>query len=96
LNSKMRVGGPITGARVNFRDLPRLPDEYRATSSVEFDRSCDHRGDAPLTPGLQTGDRVGVALPKSIDCLIAYYSAPKFGTARAGLYTHKTPSSIFV
>ena len=36
-------------------------------------------GNALLARGLVPGDRVGVALPNSIECIIAYYALAKSG-----------------
>ena len=56
----------------------------------EFDAMTDRLGNALLAHGLVPGDRIGVLLPNSIECLVAYYALAKAGLVRVALNTRET------
>ncbi len=86
----MQLGSLIRRAARQFGDAPCLTEDERSISYVEFDAATDRLGNALLALGLQAGDRVGVLLPNSIDCLIAYYALAKSGLVRVSLNTRET------
>ena len=62
----------------------------RTISFREFDAETDRLGNALLDAGLMPGDRVGVLLPNSIECLVAYYALAKSGLVRVAMNTRET------
>lgn len=86
----MQIGSLIRRAAQYFGDAPCLTEGGRSVSFREFDAATDRLGNALLALGLEPGDRVGVLLPNSIECLIAYYAVAKAGLVRVGLNTRET------
>ena len=86
----MQIGSLIRRAARQFGDAPCLTEGERTISFREFDAATDRLGNALLGLGLKPGDRVGVLLPNSIDCLVAYYALAKTGLLRVGLNTRET------
>ena len=86
----MQIGSLIRRAAVHFRDAPCLTGGSRTLSFQDFDAATDRLGNALLAAGLKPGDRVGVLLPNSIDCLVAYYALAKSGLVRVSLNTRET------
>lgn len=86
----MQIGALITRAALQFKDAPCLTEGERTLSFREFDAATNRLGNALLDLGFEPGDRVGVALPNSIDCLVAYYALAKAGLVRVGLNTRET------
>jgi acyl-CoA synthetase (AMP-forming)/AMP-acid ligase II len=86
----MQIGQLIRRAAQYFGDQACLVEGARSTSFREFDRATDRLGNALLARGLVPGDRVGVLLSNSIECLIAYYAVAKAGLVRVGLNTRET------
>ncbi|MCC5999317.1 MAG: AMP-binding protein [Pararhodobacter sp.] len=86
----MQIGSLIRRAAVHFGDAPCLTEGARSFSYRDFDAATDRLGNALLASGLQPGDRVGVLLPNSIECLIAYYALAKAGLVRVSLNTRET------
>ncbi len=86
----MQIGQLIRRAGQYFGDTACLVEGTRRVSFREFDAATDRLGNALLARGLQAGDRVGVLLPNSIECLIAYYAVAKAGLVRVGLNTRET------
>ncbi len=62
----------------------------RTISFREFDAETDRLGNALLDAGLMPGDRVGVLLANSIECLVAYYALAKSGLVRVAMNTRET------
>ena len=81
----MEIGALIRRAGVNFGDAPCITEDDRTLSFREFDQATDRVGNALSALGLRPGDRVGVLLPNTIDCLIAYYALAKAGLVRVQL-----------
>ena len=86
----MQIGQLIRRAAQYFGDAPCLIEGQRRTSFRGFDAATDRLGNALLARGLNPGDRVGVLLANSIECLIAYYALAKAGLVRVGLNTRET------
>jgi acyl-CoA synthetase (AMP-forming)/AMP-acid ligase II len=86
----MQIGSLIRRSAVHFRDAPCLTEGDRTLSYREFDAATDRLGNALLAAGLKPGDRVGVLLPNSVECLIAYYALAKAGLVRVSLNTRET------
>ena len=86
----MQIGALIRRAALYFGDGPCLTEGDRTLSFREFDAATDRLGNALIDCGLQPGDRVGVLLPNSIDCLIAYYAIFKAGLVRVQLNVRET------
>ena len=81
----MQIGSLIRRAARHYGDRPCLTEGDRTLGFREFDAATDRLGNALLALGLAPGDRVGVLLPNSIECLIAYYALAKAGLVRVGL-----------
>jgi acyl-CoA synthetase (AMP-forming)/AMP-acid ligase II len=86
----MQIGSLIRRAAVQFRDAPCLTEGSRTLSFRDFDAATDRLGNALLAAALRPGDRVGVLLPNSIECLVAYYALAKAGLVRVSLNTRET------
>ena len=86
----MQIGSLISRAALQFGHAPCLSEGDRSVSFIEFDAATNQLGNALLTSGLEPGDRVGVMLPNSIECLITYYALAKCGLVRVGLNTRET------
>ena len=86
----MQIGSLIRRAALYYGDTICLTEEGRDVSFREFDRLTDVLGNALLASGLEPGERVGVLLPNSIECLIAYYALAKAGLVRVGMNTRET------
>ncbi len=86
----MQIGSLISRAARQFKDAPCLSEGDRVVSFRDFDAATNRLGHALLALGLEPGDRVGVMLPNSIDCLVAYYALAKCGLVRVGLNTRET------
>ncbi|MEO1081579.1 MAG: AMP-binding protein [Pseudomonadota bacterium] len=86
----MQIGSLISRAARQFEDAPCLSEGDRSISFREFDDATSRLGNALLAQGLEPGDRVGVMLPNSIDCLVAYYALAKSGLVRVGMNTRET------
>lgn len=86
----MQIGTLIHQAALRFGDAPCLSAGERCISFREFDTLTDRLGNALLATGLKPGDRVGVLLPNSIECLLAYYALAKSGLVRVSLNTRET------
>lgn len=86
----MQIGSLIRRAALHFKDAPCLSEDARTISYREFDAATDRLGNALLDAGLEPGERVGVLLPNSIECLVAYYALAKAGLVRVSLNTRET------
>ena len=86
----MQIGSLIRRAALYFGDATCLTEGERDVSFRDFDRLTDVIGNALLARGLTPGDRVGVLLPNSVECLVAYYALAKAGLVRVGLNTRET------
>ncbi|MGD9601129.1 MAG: class I adenylate-forming enzyme family protein [Gammaproteobacteria bacterium] len=86
----MQIGQLIRRAAQYHRDAACLVEGERSISFREFDAATDRLGNALRARGLATGDRVGVLLSNSIECLVAYYAVAKAGLVRVGLNTRET------
>lgn len=86
----MQIGALVRRAAVHHGPLPCLTEGGRTLSYAEFDAATDRLGNALLARGLKPGDRVGVLLPNSIECIIAYYALAKAGLVRVGMNTRET------
>lgn len=86
----MQISSLISRAARHFGDAPCLSEGERTISFREFDAATNRLGNALLAMGLEPGDRVGVMLPNSIDCLVAYYALAKSGLVRVGMNTRET------
>ena len=89
----MQIGSIIRRAALQFKDRPCLTEGDRTLSFIDFDSATDRLGNALIDKGLRPGDRVGVLLPNSIDCLIAYYAIFKAGLVRVQLNPRETLDS---
>ena len=89
----MQIGSIIRRAAVQFGDAPCLTEGDRTLTFRDFDAATDRLGNALVARGLIPGDRVGVLLPNSIDCLIAYYAIFKAGLVRVQLNPRETLDS---
>lgn len=88
--ANMQIGSLVRRAARQFGDAPCLTESCRNISFAEFNAATDRLGNALLDLGLAPGDRVGVLLPNSIDCLIAYYALAKSGLVRVSLNSRET------
>lgn len=88
----MQIGSLIRRAAREFGDAPCLTEGTRCLSYAQFNSATDRLGNALLAMGLRPGDRVGVLLPNSINCVIAYYALAKSGLVRVSLNTRETPA----
>ena len=86
----MQIGSLIRRAALYYGDATCLTEGSRDVSFRQFDRLTDIIGNALLARGLNVGDRVGVLLPNSVECLVAYYALAKAGLVRVGLNTRET------
>ncbi len=86
----MQIGSLIRRAARHHGDAACVTEGGKTLSFREFDAATDRLGNALLATGLQPGDRVGVLLPNSADCLVAYYALAKAGLVRLGLNTRET------
>lgn len=86
----MQISSIISRAARHFGDAPCLTEGDRRISFREFDAATNRLGNALVSLGLEPGARVGVLLPNSIDCLVAYYALAKAGLVRVGLNTRET------
>jgi acyl-CoA synthetase (AMP-forming)/AMP-acid ligase II len=86
----VQIGSIIRRAALQFKDAPCLTEGERTLSFRDFDAATDRLGNALIAKGLKPGDRVGVLLPNSIDCLIAYYAVFKAGFVRVQLNVRET------
>ena len=89
----MQIGSIIRRAALQYKDKPCLTEGERTLSFRDFDEATDRLGNALIEKGLQAGDRVGVLLPNSVDCLIAYYAIFKAGLIRVQLNPRETLDS---
>lgn len=86
----MQIGDLIRRAALYYGEAPCLTEPGRTVSFREFDEATDRLGNALLAQGLNPGDRIAIALPNSIDCLIAYYATLKAGLVRVQLNMRET------
>jgi acyl-CoA synthetase (AMP-forming)/AMP-acid ligase II len=86
----MQIGSLIRRAALHFGEAPCLSEGGRTISFREFDAETDRLGNALLDAGLMPGDRVGVLLANSIECLVAYYALAKSGLVRVAMNTRET------
>jgi acyl-CoA synthetase (AMP-forming)/AMP-acid ligase II len=86
----MQIGQLIRRSALYYGTQACLVEGSRQVSFAEFDSATDRLGNALLARGLQPGERVGVLLANSIECLIAYYAVAKAGLVRVGLNTRET------
>ncbi len=86
----MQIGSLIQRAALYYADAPCLTEGRRTVSFREFDELTNRLANSLLALGLSPGDRVGVLLPNSIDCLVSYYAVAKAGLVRVGLNTRET------
>ena len=86
----MQIGALVRRAAIHHGPLPCLTEGPRTLTYSEFDAATDRLGNALLARGLVPGDRVGVLLPNSIECIIAYYALAKAGLVRVGMNTRET------
>jgi len=86
----MQIGSLIQRAAVHFKSAPCLVQDKRELSFAEFNTATDRLGNALIASGLVPGDRVGVLLPNSIECIVAYYALAKCGLVRVGLNSRET------
>lgn len=86
----MQIGALVRRAALHHGPLPCLTEGGRTLSFADFDAATDRLGNALLARGLRPGDRVGVLLPNSIECIIAYYALAKAGLVRVGMNTRET------
>jgi acyl-CoA synthetase (AMP-forming)/AMP-acid ligase II len=89
----MQIGSLIRRAALQFKDAPCLVEGGRTLSFRSFDAATDRLGNALIDRGFHAGDRVGVLLPNSIECLVAYYALAKAGLVRVSLNTRETPDN---
>jgi acyl-CoA synthetase (AMP-forming)/AMP-acid ligase II len=86
----MQIAQFVRRAARYYGDAPCLVQGDRTLSFREFDAATDALGNALLALGLGRGDRVAVALPNSIECLVAYYALAKAGLVRVPLNQRET------
>ena len=86
----MQIGEIIRRAGVTFGDAPAFVEGSRVVSFRGFDEATDRLGNALLAEGLKPGERVGVLMPNSVDCLVAYYALAKSGLVRVPLNLRET------
>ncbi|TAM12277.1 MAG: fatty-acid--CoA ligase [Nevskiaceae bacterium] len=85
----MQIGSLIHRAAVEHGDLPCLTEGERTLTFRQFDTATNRLGNALIAKGLRPGDRVGVVLPNSIECIIAYYALAKVNLVRVGMNTRE-------
>lgn len=88
----MQIGEIIRRAGVMFGDAPAFVEGARVVSFRDFDEATDRLGNALLAEGLKPGERVGVLMPNSVGCLVAYYALAKSGLVRVPLNLRETAS----
>ena len=86
----MQIGSLIRRAALYYGERVCLTEGDRNVSFLEFDRLTNVVGNALIARGLILGDRVGVLLPNSVECLVAYYALAKAGLVRVGMNTRET------
>jgi acyl-CoA synthetase (AMP-forming)/AMP-acid ligase II len=86
----MQIGSLVQRAALYYADAPCLTQGNKTVSFREFDDLTNRLANALLALDLTPGDRVGVLLPNSIDCLVSYYAVAKAGLVRVGLNTRET------
>jgi acyl-CoA synthetase (AMP-forming)/AMP-acid ligase II len=86
----MQIGSLIRRAARHYGAAPCLSEGDRTIGFEAFDAATDRLGNALLDAGFVPGDRVGVLLPNSIECLIAYYALAKAGLIRVSMNTRET------
>ncbi|WP_158970809.1 AMP-binding protein [Chachezhania sediminis] len=86
----MQIGSLIRRAARQYKDAPCLEQDGRVLSFADFDAATNRLGNALLASGLEPGDRVGVLLPNSMECIVAYYALAKAGLVRVGMNTRET------
>lgn len=86
----MQIGALVRRAALHHGPLPCLTQDGRTLTYAEFDAATDRLGNALLARGLVPGERVGVLLHNSIECIIAYYALAKAGLVRVGMNTRET------
>ena len=86
----MQIGALVRRAAIHHGPLPCLTEGGQTLSYAAFDAATDRLGNTLLARGLRPGDRVGVLLPNSIACIIAYYALAKAGLVRVGMNTRET------
>lgn len=86
----MQIGALVRRAAMHHGSLPCLTEGSRTLSYADFDDATNRLANALLARGLRPGDRVGVLLPNSIECIIAYYALAKAGLVRVGMNTRET------
>ncbi len=86
----MQIGSLIRRAGRQYGSAPCLVLGDRTITYAEFDAATNRLGNALLDTGLKAGDRVGVLLPNSLECIIAYYALAKNGLIRVGMNTRET------
>ena len=89
----MNLGTLVRRAALQFKDAPCLVEGERTLSFAEFDAATDRLANALRGKGLESGDRVSVLLPNSIDCLVAYYAIAKAGLLRLALNSRESLDS---
>ncbi len=89
----MNLGTLVRRAARQFKDAPCLVEGERSISYADFDAATNRLANALRARGLQTGDRVAVLLPNSIDCLVAYYAIAKAGLVRLALNSRENLDS---
>jgi acyl-CoA synthetase (AMP-forming)/AMP-acid ligase II len=85
----MQIGSLVRRAALHHGGAPCLSEGDRTISFREFDAATDRLGNALIDAGLAAADHVGVLLPNSIDCLIAYYALAKAGLVRVSMNTRE-------
>ncbi|MCA3435828.1 MAG: AMP-binding protein [Rhodobacter sp.] len=85
----MQIGALVRRAAIHHGPLACLTEGGRTLSYADFDAATDRLGNALLARGLVPGDRVGVLLHNSIECIIAYYALAKAGLVRVGMNTRE-------
>jgi acyl-CoA synthetase (AMP-forming)/AMP-acid ligase II len=89
----VNLGTLVRRAALQFKDAPCLVEGERSISFSDFDAATNRLANALRAQGLQTGDRVSVLLPNSIDCLVAYYAIAKAGLVRLALNSRENLDS---
>ena len=86
----MQIGTLISRAALQFGAAPCVTEGERTLTFRDFDRITNRLAHALRARGLNTGDRVSIILPNSIDCLCCYYAVLKAGLVRVQLNTRET------
>ena len=86
----MQMGTLVGRAALQFGAAPCVTEGDRTLTFRDFDVITNRLANALRARGLETGDRVSVILPNSIDCLICYYAVLKAGLVRVQLNTRET------